>query len=59
MSTQIPSQERKSCSKSQKQTCVEGQVVNEQKINKEWKKYSRKEKWTWKENSPFKREENG
>ena len=29
MSTRIPSEEHKSCSKSQKQTCVEGKVVNE------------------------------
>ena len=29
MSTRIPSEEHKSCSKSQKQTCVGGKVVNE------------------------------
>ena len=29
MNTRIPSEEHKSCSKSQKQTCVEGKVVNE------------------------------
>ena len=39
MSTRIPSEEHKSCSKSQKQTCEGGKVVNQlfKKINKEWK----------------------
>ena len=44
MSTQIPSEEHKSCSKSQKQTCVEGKVVNElfKKLTKNGKKIEKK-----------------
>ena len=59
MSTQIPSEEHKSCIKSQTQTCVEGKVVNElfKNLTKNGKK--RKEKQTQKENSPFKGEESG
>ena len=58
MSTHIPSQEHRSCSKSQKQTCVEGKIGNKQ-LKKNGKNIAEKRNRHGKKTPPFKREENG
>ena len=63
MSTRIPSEEHKSCSKSQKQTCEGpgGKVVNQlfKKINKEWKNRAEKRDRYRKKTHLLRREESG
>ena len=60
MSTRIPSEEHKSCSKSQKQTCVEGKVVNElfKKLKKNGKNRAEKRN-RYRKKTQLLREESG